>query len=693
MRFFAVPSKQVLADEVARLCRPPNADHAALVAEQAGDRARRGVVRTDTRHQSGGRSSQCSSTRGTTAAASARCCWSTWPRAPARPGITELVGEVLPANARDAAGRQRPDRRTPGRRFDDGIVDVGLRHHGRRGGPGRGRRPGPDRRARLAAPAARAAGRSPWSGAGRAPGGIGHETLQAMRRVRLHRSAVRGQPAGHRDRRACRRIRRCARSARAGRPGGRRRAGRAGRRRCSPTPARPASAPRWSSPPASARPAPAAARPRPSWCGWPARTASGWSARTASACSTPTRRSGSPPRFAPALPPAPGGLAVASQSGRGRHRHARPRRPHRLRHLHLRLAGQQGRRQRQRPARVLVRRPGHHGGRALPRVVRQPAQVRPDRPGAGPPQAGPRRRQRPVGGRAARRRLAHRGRRRAGRRGGRAVRPGRRHPRRPPRRAARRRPDAHRPAAARPATGSAIVGNAGGVNVLAADAAEAGRAARAGLRRLRHAGRAARPAGNPLDLGAGAHRRGVRRAAGRRSPAAARSTPCSLVVAATRANDVPRHRWPRSAPVVDRHPTLPVAVVVLGAADPPATVGAAPGAGVRPARAGGARARPRPPGTPPGAASRSVPTGAARCGHRRGPRPSRSALADGGGWQPHDRIAAILLPRTASRSCRRSAAGDAEDAVAVGRIGSATRSCSRRPTPSWCTRATSAASG
>ena len=46
------------------------------------------------------------------------------------------------------------------------------------------------------------------------------------------------------------------------------------------------------------------------------------------------------------------------------------------RHLHLRLGGQQGRRLRQRPARVLGGRPAHRRHRALPRELRQPAAVR-----------------------------------------------------------------------------------------------------------------------------------------------------------------------------------------------------------------------------------------------------------------------------------------------------------------------------
>ena len=50
--------------------------------------------------------------------------------------------------------------------------------------------------------------------------------------------------------------------------------------------------------------------------------------------------------------------------------------------------GQQGRRQRQRPPQLLVRRPGHRRRAALHRDLRQPAQVRPRGPARVPPQAG-----------------------------------------------------------------------------------------------------------------------------------------------------------------------------------------------------------------------------------------------------------------------------------------------------------------
>jgi acyl-CoA synthetase (NDP forming)/GNAT superfamily N-acetyltransferase len=110
-----------------------------------------------------------------------------------------------------------------------------------------------------------------------------------------------------------------------------------------------------------------------------------------------------------------------------------------------------------------------------------------------------------------------------------------------------------------------ILGNAGGVNVLSADAASAaGLEVPAASASLAAALSEVAPGGgNPYDLGAGA------------SPAAFASAlelmcGCGefdamlVVVAATRANDVTTVLG-AIAPVADRHPTLPVAVVVLGA--------------------------------------------------------------------------------------------------------------------------------
>ena len=164
------------------------------------------------------------------------------------------------------------------------------------------------------------------------------------------------------------------------------------------------------------------------------------------------------------------------QARRGRPGHAvrRPRlRPGRPpvpawhRHLLVRLGRRQARRVRQRHAALVGARRPDQAGRALPRLVRQPAQVRPD----GPPgqlrharahradQHRPGRNNTLPGGPVrAGRRHHHRRLRRAGR-GGRAAghpaRPGRAHGRhlvqRPQRRPARRaRRDRRRPAGARP---------------------------------------------------------------------------------------------------------------------------------------------------------------------------------------------------------------------------------------------------
>ena len=106
----------------------------------------------------------------------------------------------------------------------------------------------------------------------------------------------------------------------------------------------------------------------------------------------------------------------------GRHRGARPGRPHRARHLRVRLARQQGRCQRQRSAAALVGRPADRGDRAVPGVVREPAQVRRAGPAGRPDEADPGRQGRPLGRRPAGRRLAHRRGGDAGDRGRRAVR-------------------------------------------------------------------------------------------------------------------------------------------------------------------------------------------------------------------------------------------------------------------------------
>jgi acyl-CoA synthetase (NDP forming) len=114
-----------------------------------------------------------------------------------------------------------------------------------------------------------------------------------------------------------------------------------------------------------------------------------------------------------------------------------------------------------------------------------------------------------------------------------------------------------------------LVGNAGGVNVLAADAAEAVglRVPAASPELAARLSTVVDGGGNPLDLGAGA------------TPAAFAASLDLLcasgevdsvvaVVAATRANDV-GEVLAAISPVADRHRDLPLAVVVLGAEAPP----------------------------------------------------------------------------------------------------------------------------
>jgi acyl-CoA synthetase (NDP forming)/GNAT superfamily N-acetyltransferase len=113
----------------------------------------------------------------------------------------------------------------------------------------------------------------------------------------------------------------------------------------------------------------------------------------------------------------------------------------------------------------------------------------------------------------------------------------------------------------------AIIGNAGGVNVLAADAAEAVGLTVPDLADI----------GNPLDLGAGATPSAfadalARVAAAGPADAGGQVDAVLLVVAGTRANDVPAMLSAVTA-VLDRHPRLPAAAVLLGVTDAPAALG------------------------------------------------------------------------------------------------------------------------
>lgn len=181
----------------------------------------------------------------------------------------------------------------------------------------------------------------------------------------------------------------------------------------------------------------------------------------------------------------------------------------------------------------------------------------------------------------------------------------------------------------------AIIGNAGGVNVLAADAAES-------------AGLVVPPAGeeltnsgvsNPLDLGAGASPDAFAQSLDRLC-ASGEFDAVVAVVAATRANDVDTV-LDRLAPVADAYRDLPVVVVVLGA-DTRSVLGTrqAPVFDL-PERAVSALAkaaryaawRRDPLGSDP--LLSDVDSAGARA-------VARTAVQEGGGWQPHDRIADLL---------------------------------------------------
>jgi acyl-CoA synthetase (NDP forming)/GNAT superfamily N-acetyltransferase len=197
-----------------------------------------------------------------------------------------------------------------------------------------------------------------------------------------------------------------------------------------------------------------------------------------------------------------------------------------------------------------------------------------------------------------------------------------------------------------------VLGNAGGANVLAADAAEAG-----GL----HLPPRVAGLDNPLDLGAGASPSSMAESLSSMA-ASGEVDAVMVVVAATRTNDPPA-MWQAVAEVVDAHPELPVAGVMLGA-PPPAPLGKR-GAPVfeLPERAIRALShaawyatwrreplgsRPELPGVDSAAARRAVD----------------EALAAGEGWQPYERLASILsayrIPLLGSRTV-----GGADEAVSA----------------------------
>ncbi len=191
----------------------------------------------------------------------------------------------------------------------------------------------------------------------------------------------------------------------------------------------------------------------------------------------------------------------------------------------------------------------------------------------------------------------------------------------------------------------AVVGNAGGLNVLAADAAEVH-----GLRvpplspplrrRLAELVPGSASTDNPLDLGAGASPFAFAAAAA----AVAESGEVDallLVVIATRAN-APTAILATLGRVVDDHPDLAVAIVLVGAPEEEPTLGkrGAPIFGL-PERAVAALAH-----ASSYAAWRRRPLGKrpelSGVDSERGRRLVDAALAADPGWQPYDRTAAIL---------------------------------------------------
>ncbi len=150
-------------------------------------------------------------------------------------------------------------------------------------------------------------------------------------------------------------------------------------------------------------------------------------------------RAGLDATFAPEAP-APGRIAFASQSGAFGIAGDRRGGPPRPRPVVVRLDGQQGRPVRQRLHSLLGPGLRHRRDPALPRVLRQSAPLRPDRPRRLRAQADRGGQERPLGGRRARRVLAHgRAARGVGRDGRRALRSRRRDQDRHRLRAARRR--------------------------------------------------------------------------------------------------------------------------------------------------------------------------------------------------------------------------------------------------------------
>ncbi|HEU5109083.1 MAG TPA: acetate--CoA ligase family protein, partial [Micromonosporaceae bacterium] len=217
-----------------------------------------------------------------------------------------------------------------------------------------------------------------------------------------------------------------------------------------------------------------------------------------------------------------------------------------------------------------------------------------------------------------------------------------------------------------------VIGNAGGVNVLAADAADAAGLTVAALSPpVRDRLSAALPGlsgqDNPIDLGAGASPSAFAAAAGTLA-ACAELDALLIVVAATRTNDVPA-LLAAVSPVLDAHPDLPAAAVVVGLADAPAAVGRrrVPVFDLpeRAVRSLGHAARyaawlDEPVGIVPELST--VDADAARAA-------VTEALADDAGWQPPERIARILGAYGVPLLPTRTAATASDAVVVAGELG------------------------
>ncbi|MGA5298297.1 GNAT family N-acetyltransferase [Nucisporomicrobium flavum] len=178
LRFFCLPSAATISAEIDRLCRPGDERHLAVVATEAGR-----IVGVASCERPGAASPRAEFALFVADAQHGRGIGTLLLEhlaARARPlGVIELTGEVLPGNigmlrvARDLSAHTWT-------RFSGGIVDIGVDTCGDEAAE-----PIIDARDRTAERASLRALLSPRSvavvGAGHTRGGVGHETLRALR--------------------------------------------------------------------------------------------------------------------------------------------------------------------------------------------------------------------------------------------------------------------------------------------------------------------------------------------------------------------------------------------------------------------------------------------------------------------------------------------------------------------------------